>query len=82
MKQPNFKKDRKKYFHTMNPSREFVNLKELRDQILRRRCSNGKLFMYGVANEGRLGVSLPDIEKKEASSMDKEGEWTMETKGL
>ena len=26
--------------------------------MLGHRCSNGKLFMYGMANEGRLGVRL------------------------
>ncbi len=25
------------------------------------RCSNGKLFMYGVANEGRLGVATKEL---------------------
>ena len=38
-----------------------INLKELRDQIFQRRISNGKLFMYGLANEGRLGVVLKEI---------------------
>ena len=39
-----------------DPHEQYVNLKELRDQMLGHRCSNGKLFMYGMANEGRLGV--------------------------
>lgn len=38
---------------------EWCCLKELRDQILGRRCDNGMLFMFGVSNEGRLGVK-PD----------------------
>lgn len=41
-----------------DPHEQYINLKELRDQMLGHRCSNGKLFMYGMANEGRLGVRL------------------------
>jgi len=31
---------RKKFFLSINPNGEFVNLKELRDQIMQKRCSN------------------------------------------
>ena len=39
----------------------WVNLKEIRDQIIGKKCSNGKLFMFGVCNEGRLGVITKPI---------------------
>ena len=64
MKQDNFEaswkvdemfKTRKQFF-IKDKIDDWVNLKELRDQILMKRCSNGMLFMYGVSNEGRLGV--------------------------
>lgn len=48
---------------------EFVNLKELRDHLMQRRCSNGILFMFGMANEGRLGVRDQQVE--EAQDCDK-----------
>lgn len=49
-----------------------INLKELRDQIFQRRISNGKLFMYGLANEGRLGVVLEEIMQNEKSGKDEQ----------
>ena len=45
--------------------RAFVNLKELRDLLLEQRCSNGCLFMFGMANEGRLGVHIPRLQEQE-----------------
>ena len=42
---------------------ELINLKELRDQILGRRCSNGKLFMFGTAQSDRLGSYIEELEK-------------------
>jgi hypothetical protein len=54
---------RRPYLREMCPNDDYVNLKELRDQILARRCSNAKLMMFGVANEGRLGVNLPGVRK-------------------
>lgn len=29
------------------------------------RCSNNRLFMFGMANEGRLGVHIEDLRKSE-----------------
>ena len=43
---------------------ELINLKELRDQILGRRCSNGKLFMFGTAQSDRLGSYIEELEKQ------------------
>ncbi len=34
---------------------DYVNLKELRDQMVGRRCGNGNVFTWGIANDGRLG---------------------------
>jgi alpha-tubulin suppressor-like RCC1 family protein len=47
--------------------------------MLNHRCGNGKLFMYGCSNDGRLGVALN--EKSEETNQDDEN-WKMETKGL
>ena len=55
---------KKELLKECNPSDVYINLKELRDQILGFRCSNGKLFTYGVANEGRLGVHIPELEQQ------------------
>lgn len=49
---------KRRFYMQCNKGDDFINLKELRDQILGRRCSNGRLYMYGIANEGRLGVVL------------------------
>jgi len=68
------------YFKKLNPNLEFVNLKELRDQMLRHRCGNGKLFMYGCSNDGRLGVAFAKQEESKGEIDTKE--WKMETKGL
>ena len=43
---------------------DYINLKELRDLMFNRRCSNGKLFMFGLANENRLGVYIPELDLK------------------
>ena len=43
---------------------DYINLKELRDLMFQRRCSNGKLFMFGLANENRLGVHIPELDLK------------------
>lgn len=37
-----------------------INLKELRDQLIGRRCGNGIVFTWGIANDGRLGIPIPD----------------------
>lgn len=50
---------------------EFCNLKEVRDQLLGLRCSNGQLFMFGVSNEGRLGTSLDEQKGKDQKGGDK-----------
>ena len=41
---------------------EYVSLKELRDLVMGYRCSNDRLFMFGMANEGRLGVDVPGLQ--------------------
>lgn len=62
-----------------DPHDQYINLKELRDQMLGYRCSNGKLFMYGMANEGRLGVT----EKKfDFDAKDKGGDKNLDMKLL
>lgn len=48
------------------PHDRYINLKELRDQMLGYRCQNGRLFMYGMANEGRLGVLRESLEEEVA----------------
>lgn len=52
--------DKRNFLRKCNPGDDYFNLKELRDQLMGRRCSNGKLFMFGVSNEGRLGVALKE----------------------
>ena len=63
---------------------DYINLKELRDQILGRRCGNGKLYMFGVANEKRLGVYVKEIDEllKKQKDDKKEKDFHMITKGL
>ena len=41
----------------------YINLKELRDQIMKRRCSNGQLMMWGIANDGRLGLEFEEFQE-------------------
>lgn len=36
--------------------------------MLEQRCSNGCLFMFGMANEGRLGVHIPGLKEDESTS--------------
>lgn len=57
---------------SLEMSMDLVNLKELRDIMLQRRCGNGKLFMFGLCNRDRLGVFLPDLEilKKQAEEIE------------
>lgn len=52
---------KKKILREHDKKAHWVNLKEIRDQIINEQCSNGKLFMFGVSNEGRLGIMTPDI---------------------
>ena len=32
------------------------------------RCSNNRLFMFGMANEGRLGVHVPGLMERETAT--------------
>ena len=53
--------------HLKNPEiskgEDYINLKELRDQIMKRRCSNGQLMMWGIANDGRLGLEFKEFKE-------------------
>jgi hypothetical protein len=33
--------------------------------LIGRRCGNGVVFTWGIANDGRLGIKLPEDKKKE-----------------
>lgn len=46
---------------------DYINLKEVRDLMLGYRASNNRLFMFGMANEGRLGVDIPGLMEREQS---------------
>ena len=56
----------------MNNGDLYINLKELRDQILRRRCSNGHLLMWGIANDGRLGLDFKELDPKNSINLGKD----------
>ena len=75
-------RERRKCLLDIDPKAQYVNLKELRDQMLGGRCSNGKLFMFGMANEGRLGVPRQqannEVNRKEPSS----NEFAVQLRGL
>jgi len=43
---------------------DVINLKELRDLLLKKRCGHGLLMMFGVANEGRIGIEFPEFKDK------------------
>jgi alpha-tubulin suppressor-like RCC1 family protein len=43
-------------------------LKELRDQLVGRRCGNGIVFTWGIANYGRLGIPLNNEQMKVINS--------------
>ena len=58
-------KEQKKHLKNPDVSKgeDYINLKELRDQILGRRCSNGQLMMWGIANDGRLGLEFEEFKE-------------------
>lgn len=62
---PGFRAKRSLFRDAAPSDDDFINLKELRDQILGMRCSNGRVFMLGVANEGRLGVYFPEMQEQD-----------------
>lgn len=69
LNQPNMSEIKKHlYSKEIYKGDQYINLKELRDQIMKRRCSNGQLMMWGIANDGRLG-----LEFKEFQDGDKKG---------